>query len=172
MENGHNLPEDAEKRRKILQASSFAFMAGGLCGGYGLFGIHCVQYLYPANAGKSEWQFVCTLDDLKIGEALDFTMPAGAKVVVARQNEGNTEEAFVALSSICPHLGCQVHWEAVKERFFCPCHNGAFDSVGKPIEGPPEKANQHLTRFRLQVEGERLMIEVPVDTIRVPQSEA
>ena len=99
-------------------------------------------------------------------------MPSGAKIVVARQAEGDTEDAFIALSSICPHLGCKVHWEASNDRFFCPCHNGAFDAQGAPTEGPPAAANQHLTRFRLSVEKNLLMIQVPVGGLNVSDAEA
>ncbi len=145
-------------------------MLGGLTVGYGAFASYAIRFLYPANVGKSIWQFVCTLDQLKVNESMAFTMPSGAKVVVARQAEGDSAEAFIALSSVCPHLGCKVHWEAVNDRFFCPCHNGAFDAQGAPTEGPPASANQYLTRFPLSVEGNLLLIEVPVNAVTVPDA--
>ena len=79
--------------------------------------------------------------------------------------DGDTADAFVALSSICPHLGCQVHWEPQNDRFFCPCHNGAFDASGKPTEGPPATAGQELTRFPLQVMNGLLFIQVPMQSV-------
>lgn len=158
-------------RRGFMEHAATVAMGGGLAAGYGLFASHAVRFLYPANAGESIWQFVCTLDELDVGEALPFTMPSGAKVVVARQQSENTAESFVALSSICPHLGCQVHWEAVNDRFFCPCHNGAFDAQGAPTEGPPASANQHLMQFPLAVDGNLLLIQVPVGGITVDRSE-
>jgi len=72
---------------------------------------------------------------------------------------------FLALSSTCPHLGCQVYWESNKSRFFCPCHNGAFDSQGNATEGPPAKAKQQLLRFSLMVENGLLFIQVPTESI-------
>ena len=99
-------------------------------------------------------------------------MPSGAKVVVARQEEGDSAAAFVALSSICPHLGCKVFWEANNDRFFCPCHNGAFDASGAPTEGPPATADQHLTRFPLTVKDNLLLIHVPTDGVVVTSAEA
>jgi len=162
--------EEAD-RRGFLTTSSSLVMLGGMAAGYGTFAFQIGTFLYPAHAGKSMWQFVCTLEQLAVGESLPFTMPSGTQVVVARQSEGDTADAFVALSSICPHLGCQVHWEAVNERFFCPCHNGAFDASGKPTLGPPAKANQQLTRFPLQVEGNLLLIQVPLESITVSEPE-
>ncbi len=135
-------PDVDEGRRGFMEHAATVAMAGGLVAGYGTFASHATRFLYPTNVGESIWQFVCTLDELGVGETLPFTMPSGAKIVVARQREGDTAESFVALSSICPHLGCKVHWEANNERFFCPCHNGAFDSQGSPTEGPPKSANQ------------------------------
>ena len=169
--SGREANQEGADRRTFLNQSSSIVMFGGLAAGYGTLAFQIGKFLYPADAGKGVWQFVCTLERLDVGESLPFTMPSGTKVVVARQAEGDTADAFVALSSICPHLGCQVHWEAVNERFFCPCHNGAFDASGKATLGPPDKANQQLTRFPLQVEGNLLLIEVPLDSITVSQPE-
>ncbi len=156
-----------EDRRGFLGSAAVASMLGGLAVGYGAFASHAIRFLYPANVGESIWQFVCTLDQLKINESMPFTMPSGAKIVVARQAEGETADAFIALSSICPHLGCKVHWEAANDRFFCPCHNGAFDAQGAPTEGPPASANQYLMRYPLSVDRNLLLIEVPVDAVNV-----
>ena len=89
--------------------------------------------------------------------------PAGETVTIAHQGEGSAAEDFVALSSVCPHLGCQVHWEAHNERFFCPCHNGVFDPEGNGTAGPPGDSGQSLPRYPLKVEGELLYIEVADD---------
>jgi Rieske Fe-S protein len=152
-------------RRDFLKTTSTTVMAGGLIGGYGMFAAHAVKYLYPQREGEPSWQFVATLDDLPLGAALNYTAPGGAKVVIARQAEGDREDAFIALSSVCPHLGCQVHWEAVHERFFCPCHNGAFNRQGEATEGPPAKAGQQLTRFPLKVQDGLLFIDAPDNTL-------
>ena len=123
------------------------------------------EFVYPAAQQNRGWLFVCTVDRLAPGEALDFTAPAGAKIVVARQGEGVAAEDFLALSSVCPHLGCRVHWEAQGERFFCPCHNGAFDRSGSPVSGPPKAANQALVRFPLKVENGLLYLEAPLVSV-------
>ena len=157
-------------RRSFLEHAATLAMGGGLVAGYGCFACYAARYLYPADVGRTISQFVCTLDQLKVGESLPFTMPSGAKIVVARQADGDTADAFIALSSICPHLGCQVHWEANNDRFFCPCHNGAFDARGAPTEGPPAAANQHLTRYPLNVEDNLLMIQVPTGGVAVSES--
>ena len=76
-----------------------------------------------------------------------------------------TADSFLALSSICPHLGCRVHWEASNNRFFCPCHNGVFDPNGKATGGPPAADGQDLPHYALQVVDGALYIEMPISTI-------
>ena len=152
-------------RRNFLTATSTLAMGGGLAAGYGCFGVYAGRYLFPSAGGDVAWQFVAVAKEMKLGESKEYIGPTGAKVVVARQGEGETAADFVALSSVCPHLGCQVHWEPQNDRFFCPCHNGVFDPQGAPVEGPPASANQHLVRFPLKVEEGLLYIEVPTTSI-------
>lgn len=149
-------------RREFLTSASGIAMTSGLLAGYGTFGYMLGEFVYPAAQQNRGWLFVCTVDRLAPGESLDFTAPTGTKIVVARQGEGLAAADFLALSSVCPHLGCRVHWEAQGDRFFCPCHNGAFDRSGSPISGPPKSANQALVRFPLKVENGLLYMEAPL----------
>jgi Rieske Fe-S protein len=152
-------------RRAFLSTASGLAMTGGLATAYGTLGFMFGRFVYPADQHNRGWLFVCTVDRLAKGEALDFTSPAGAKIVVARQGNGTTADDFLALSSVCPHLGCRVHWEGPNDRFFCPCHNGAFDKSGNPIAGPPKAANQSLVRFPLKVEQGLLYLEAPLTSV-------
>ena len=158
------LPNDDQPRRRFLTVASGSALAG-LLGAYGTFAYMLGEFVYPAEGNAKGWLFVCTVDHLAEGEALDFTSPTGAKVVVARQGAGTAEVDFLALSSVCPHLGCRVHWESQNDRFFCPCHNGAFDREGNPVSGPPQAAKQSLVRFPLKVENGLLFLEVPMESI-------
>ncbi|MCK6473220.1 MAG: Rieske (2Fe-2S) protein [Planctomycetes bacterium] len=152
-------PADPERRGFLGSLSSLA-MAGGLAAGYGTFGCFAARYLYPAHAAATGWMFVCEVGRIAPGEALAYKLPDGAKVVIARQGSSGAAEDFVALSSVCPHLGCQVHWEGQNSRFFCPCHNGTFDPSGNPTGGPPKEP---LPRYPLKVEDGLLFIEVPLE---------
>jgi cytochrome b6-f complex iron-sulfur subunit/menaquinol-cytochrome c reductase iron-sulfur subunit len=42
----------------------------------------------------------------------------------------------VALSSICPHLGCSVNANPDGNGFACPCHTSTFDAAGHKTGGP------------------------------------
>lgn len=151
----------ATGRRRFLSLGCTAAMTGGLAAGYGTLATMAVRYLYR-DQSQVGWQYVATLAQLPAGQALEYTAPSGAKVVVTRHGAGQSADDFVALSSVCPHLGCQVHWEPQNDRFFCPCHNGAFDRAGNPIQGPPKTAGQPLTRFPVKVDAGLVYVEVPL----------
>lgn len=157
-------PTSDSGRRQFLSASSVA-MAAGLTGAYGTFGVMLARFVYPAGASNRGWLFVCQVDQLAPGAALDFATPSGQRIVIARQGDGTSAEDFLALSSVCPHLGCRVHWESNNDRFFCPCHNGAFDRQGHATAGPPLAAHQTLTRFPLKVESGLLFLEAPLASL-------
>lgn len=150
-----------EDRRRFLTTASRAAMGAGLVGGYGGFAAIAGRFLYPARTGEVLWQFVTEIDGIELGEALPYRGPSGETINITRHARNGDAEDFIALSSTCPHLGCQVRWEAQNDRFFCPCHSGVFTPSGVAIEGPPAEAGQSLGRYELKVEGGTLHIAVP-----------
>ncbi|MBI3097431.1 MAG: ubiquinol-cytochrome c reductase iron-sulfur subunit [Planctomycetes bacterium] len=156
---------DPPDRRRFLSTVSTLAMTAGLLGGYGAFGAIAARFLYPAGPRRRAWMFVVDLASMKPGDSRSYVSPAGESVALARTGNAGTVDDFIALSSTCPHLGCQVHWEAQNSRFFCPCHNGTFDPSGRATGGPPADAGQSLLKYPLKVEGGLLYIEVPVDRV-------
>jgi len=156
-------------RRDFLSTVSTVVMAGGLVAGYGTFAVMAGRYIFPTDV-ETPWLFVVEANGIPPGESLAFESPTGVRVAIARRPEAapprsaDTED-FIALSSVCPHLGCRVHWESHNNRFFCPCHNGVFDSEGKPVSGPPKAADQELSRYPLKVEGGLLYIAMSVESV-------
>jgi len=67
----------------------------------------------------------------------------------------NISGAFIALTSVCTHSGCDKNWTFGNSRFTCTCHGSVFDQAGKVLQGP---ANQPLTQFLTQVTGNNLVI--------------
>ena len=160
-----SLAESAMPRRTWMSRMSSAVMSFGLMLGYGMFGTVIGWFLYPAKAPSRTWQFLTDLGSFAIGESVTYEAPAGQKVVVTRLKDRGEPDDFIALSSVCPHLGCQVHWESNNERFFCPCHNGAFNKSGQPISGPPKNSKKALPRYPLKIENGLLFIEVPTEAL-------
>jgi Rieske Fe-S protein len=151
------------ERRTFLGTTTSVAMTAGLVGSYGALGAVAVRYLYPARPAPRAWMYVADLASFQPGKSLSYRTPSGARVVIARNGKAGTEADFIALSSTCPHLGCNVNWEGDKQRFFCPCHNGTFDASGKATGGPPGDAGQSLPRYPLKVEKGLLYIEVAVE---------
>ena len=58
-------------------------------------------------------------------------------------------DEVLALSSICPHLGCAVDYRSARSDFFCPCHTSAFRLDGERInEIPPRGMDRLETRLK------------------------
>jgi nitrite reductase/ring-hydroxylating ferredoxin subunit len=157
--------DDAGERRAFLDRASALAMSAGLLGGYGLFAFIAGRFLYPARPQRRQWMFVAEVAGLAVGESLLYRAPSGETINIARQARQGSDDDFIALSSTCPHLGCQVHWEAHNNRFFCPCHNGVFDAAGTGIAGPPGDAGLTLPRYPLKIDQGLLYIEVPVESL-------
>ncbi len=153
------------RRRKFLGRASHVAMAAGLAGGYGGLGLIAGRFLSPSADSGRVWQFLVETDRMTVGESRAYRGPAGEEINITRRGRGAGAEDFIALSSTCPHLGCQVHWEPQFDRYFCPCHNGTFDPSGVATGGPPADAGQNLPPYPLRVDQGMLFIEVPVDRL-------
>jgi glycine/D-amino acid oxidase-like deaminating enzyme/nitrite reductase/ring-hydroxylating ferredoxin subunit len=73
-------------------------------------------------------------------EKLAQLQPGDSAIVDA---EGETFAAYrspegelFAVSNVCPHMGCKVHWNSVETTWDCPCHGSRFRPDGTVIEGP------------------------------------
>jgi glycine/D-amino acid oxidase-like deaminating enzyme/nitrite reductase/ring-hydroxylating ferredoxin subunit len=56
----------------------------------------------------------------------------GDALAVHRDDQG----ALHAVSAVCTHLKCKVHWNAFEKSWDCPCHGSRFAPDGKVICGP------------------------------------
>jgi len=65
------------------------------------------------------------------------------------------EDAVIAISAGCTHLGCIVTWDDQKKIFKCPCHDGSYDVDGNVISGPPPAA---LKRHPAKVEDGKIFL--------------
>ena len=55
---------------------------------------------------------------------------------------------MIAIWNRCAHLGCPVEYFKGGDNYVCPCHGGAYDSLGLVTAGPPPRP---LDRFNLKV---------------------
>ena len=162
------IDDSQPSRRTLLGLTSTVGMIAGLVGGYGLFAWLGARFLLPARIGQVHQFFVARVSDMAVGATVLYRTPSGVPVNITRRSSAGTADDFIALSSTCPHLGCQVRWEEQNGRYFCPCHNGTFDPSGKATGGPPGDAGQSLPRYGLTVQKDLLYIDVPAEQLTVP----
>ena len=71
------------------------------------------------------------LENIAPGEGSLATIE-GEKYAVYRDENGR----WTALSPVCTHLGCIVHWNRLEKSWDCPCHGSRFRCDGEVLEGP------------------------------------
>lgn len=77
-------------------------------------------------------------------------------------------DKLVALSAVCPHLGCAVGWDGAAGNFLCPCHDSRFSPEGTKLTGPSERGMDELP---LQVVEGRLQLTWVRYKLGLPQRE-
>ena len=65
----------------------------------------------------------------------------GEKTGIYRDEQGN---AF-AVTTKCPHLGCELSWNPDEKSWDCPCHGSRFDFRGNLIDNPAGKGISRKT---------------------------
>lgn len=61
------------------------------------------------------------------------------KIFIVREGS-----SFKAISVICQHLGCAVHWTKEKNIFECPCHGSKYYKNGVNFAGPAPRPLYHF----------------------------
>lgn len=77
------------------------------------------------------------LNDIPLGTG-KIVEYKGKKAGVYKRNDGK----IFAVSSKCPHLGCQLEWNNTEKSWDCPCHGSRFDYRGNLIDNPAQKSNK------------------------------
>lgn len=60
-----------------------------------------------------------------------------------------------ALSTVCPHLGCAIDYDAEAGKFLCPCHDSYFSLEGAVETGPSPRGMDPL---EVQTQGDLVAI--------------
>ncbi len=111
-----------------------------------------IAYLVPPRKKKKFHKYLVAEElELPVGQAKEITI-SKKPVFVVRLKEG-----YKVYSGVCTHLGCIIHWEEDKQRFYCPCHKGVFDKYGNVVSGPPPRP---LDQFEVIVENRLVYIQV------------
>lgn len=68
------------------------------------------------------------------------------------------DNQVLALSSICPHLGCAVDFRNAKNDFFCPCHTSSFDLSGARTNQIPPRGMDELETLLKPETGDQIWL--------------
>jgi len=156
-----------EERRKFLKVATCA-----IGGGVGLVVAAPVLTLLADPAGKTTVTTPSAPLDLGLAEQfrvgaeprkVDVIAPIVKDAWMASRNvvlgaawiRRTAPDKIVALSAVCPHLGCAVGWDAGAGNFLCPCHDSRFSPEGTKLTGPSERG---LDELPLQVVEGRLQL--------------
>jgi cytochrome b6-f complex iron-sulfur subunit len=131
-------------------------MLSGLGAVAASFGGIAARYLYPLKAIRRRRSiFLAPASDISPGRGRPYRLPDGGTALVT-----DTGAGIVALSDVCPHLGCKVHYDAAQGKFLCPCHGGVFERNGTAIAGPPADEGKDLKGYAVTRIGDNLFIEI------------
>lgn len=162
------IPEGDPGRRRFLKIATCA-----IGGGIGIVvAVPAVKFLlYPVGekvvSSADEPLDLLALDQLQVGA------PPTRVIVVARSVRdawaSQTDVALgavwltrpegdkvVAFSSVCPHLGCAVQFDAGAGHYKCPCHESAFTATGEYMSGPAERG---LDPLEVTVDKGRVLVK-------------
>jgi menaquinol-cytochrome c reductase iron-sulfur subunit len=145
-----------EERRKFLKVATCA-----IGGGVGLAVAGPVLILLADPAGKVTVTTPTTPLDLGLAEQfrigadprrVDVVAPLVKDAWMAARNvvlgsawiRRTAPDKLVALSAICPHLGCAIGWDGSAGNFLCPCHDSRFSVAGDKLTGPSERGMDEL----------------------------
>ncbi|HSJ74251.1 MAG TPA: Rieske 2Fe-2S domain-containing protein [Miltoncostaeaceae bacterium] len=133
-------------RTKFL--SGVAVVTGGVLTAAIL--VPVVGFAVADTVKEEEWQWVDVgpLSDYPDGEvgsiAVSGPSPESDRRAYVRHKDGS----IIAIWNRCAHLGCPVAYSAGGDVYSCPCHGGAYDSLGLVTAGPPPRP---LDRFDVKI---------------------
>ncbi len=147
----NKLPTDLateHSRREFLKTSG-AMVAVALVGGAVLSNTTQAQRFSPYQAFNKGTIDLGPVMNFKPDSLTDKTLSAGVLI-------SSTPDGLIALSSLCTHQGCPVHWQSDAKTFLCPCHGAEFSNTGDALHRP---AREPLPRYPLSVKNGRLMVD-------------
>lgn len=83
------------------------------------------------------WVDVGSLSDFPDGDVSSVAVSGPAPQSDRRLFLRRKEDSLIGMWNRCTHLGCPVAYSAGGDNYVCPCHGGAYDSLGRVTGGPP-----------------------------------
>jgi len=140
--NAMPLKDETFSRRNFLDLVVKACLAGSALMGFGMI----LKYLgYQTEESPPSEYDLGLASDYPLGSRITV-QPAQA--IIIHDNQG-----YIAISLVCPHLGCRV--DVTGDGFACPCHGSRFMPDGSLLNGPASKS---LTVLQVEINTEGHLI--------------
>jgi Rieske Fe-S protein len=113
-------------------------------------GLQLCDPLFKHKAKPGEWIPIGTITNLPPDR------PTSMVLTLSRQDgwERITQQVAVfvvpneeqprVFSSVCPHLGCPIHYDNATHHFVCSCHQSIWNRDGEKMEGPSPRGMDPL----------------------------
>ena len=148
---GDTAPSAVTRRSfTAMVATAFAaFIATGL-------GVPAIAYLMGPLAGRNSasWLSLGNIANFSSGQpkqvAVSVTSQDGWRQISTSRTVWvvpSVTNELVVFNGRCTHLGCAYSWQTSgvhANTFFCPCHEGAYDTSGTVLAGPPPRPLDRL----------------------------
>ncbi|MEM5786702.1 MAG: ubiquinol-cytochrome c reductase iron-sulfur subunit [Syntrophobacteraceae bacterium] len=148
LENKHSEP--AIRRRTLFKAF-----------GWTLLGLASAGLSWIAGRFLSGNQNQLSSEPSRFGLARDFQV--GAFVKKGRVMLFRDQAGFWAVTTTCPHLGCQPVFLDQQHIFVCPCHGSRFDAEGRLLNGP---ATEDMSLAALRLDDQGVIVAYPKEKVR------
>lgn len=149
-----------ESRRKFLEKAGLSVVLGSFGAAF-FTSCSSTEDADPGNMnppGNSSNGIMISGNTISINLSLQTALNTSGNWLLienARTLVANVNGAFVALTSVCTHSGCDRNWTFGNNRFTCTCHGSVFDPSGRVLNGP---ATAPLTQYGTQVNGTTLVV--------------
>jgi quinol---cytochrome c reductase iron-sulfur subunit, bacillus type len=90
------------------------------------------------------WVDVGALKDFPSGQTSSLAVSGPDPEANRRIFLRNRDDQLIAIWNRCAHLGCPVAYSAGGDNYVCPCHGGAYNSLGLVVGGPPPRPLDRL----------------------------
>lgn len=169
----HQSASEVDEDKRVLEGRRSFFLwliaVGGAAMG-GLLSVPLVRYtLYPlfAKTTSLSWSdlgktsnYAALTDperkDIQIKQIDGWRESVSKKpVYVAKGKRKPSVNNTEILTAVCPHLGCEVPWNAAEGKFVCPCHGSKFAADGSLLQGP---ATRGMDTLPIKVQANKLMV--------------
>lgn len=159
-------PDDPARRQFLTRLSLGLGAAGALVVGVPVVGF----LLAPLFRRPAErWRAVGPTSRFLVGDTVQVVIEdpsplpwTGLAAQTSVWLRRDSDQAFVAFSVNCTHLGCPIRWLQGANLFLCPCHGGAFYRDGSVAAGPPVKP---LIRYPVRIQNGQVQVQSGISPI-------